>query len=361
MVPPVKAKSVALAVALALMVLGGRVAIGCGLSQVGVSGSGEAGVDGPSGMDTAPPPGGDSSGMADQTPPDAPSGDAPIDGGALDAPADGPCDACALLAPSGWSLVAFATARANACPSQTTQVDVVENPNASPSACTCPATCTPTGNPDCTQASIPIVYGDNGCGQTAPNFPGAGGACTVLPQGDRTLSGNHTGIGNPTMSDQNCTPPSPVQNLNAVTSQSDRLCQPASSTCALAVCNASLPAGFTTCLLASGDQTCPVSTPNKHSVGSAPSLACSACGCTEEVSCSGSFTFYGNEACGTGSGGGGFSISIASNSCVPTTMGEAVGSYEWTASADASAPTCQEVGGSVPMTGLQGPETVCCP
>jgi hypothetical protein len=54
---------------------------------------------------------------------------------------------------------------------------------------------------------------------------------------------------------------------------------------------------FQTCIMVAGDQACPESAPNKHSVGDTTTVTCDSCPCTGTAVCEGSLAFYLNSVC----------------------------------------------------------------
>jgi hypothetical protein len=114
---------------------------------------------------------------------------------------------------------------------------------------------------------------------------------------------------------------------------------------------------FAACMIVPANTACPSSWPNASTVGTAvmDGRTCSACGCTATGSCSGTASFFTDNACAT------LKASVALGSCVATGVGATtVGSYKATTTAVAA---CTNNAATVPVSGsatLSGPLSLCC-
>lgn len=161
--------------------------------------------------------------------------------------------ACTSTLQAGWTPIAFATSRTNACPSNFTADDVVTNPQIQSGACTCD--CTPVTAPSCAIGSLTGTFGaTNQCGggTNGPYSITSDGEC--YDWGNVALSAYHdwTKLG---LTAGTCTS-APTLDSNKVATDAVRACTPPPQ-CAEDVCSGSPPAGFSSCIVHDADLACP--------------------------------------------------------------------------------------------------------
>lgn len=266
-----------------------------------------------------------------------------------DAAVDAGCDLCRSLPSGDWSIVAFTAASTSAaCPSGFTDGnDVLEKPTLG-TACMCGSECTAVAQPDCVDLTVQTTFGAGCTVDGAPNSTG-GGTCQSVAD---VFGGPACGL-DPASVNVGCTGPNPVQNIAGIDAQHDQVCE-LGTLCTSLRCDVSI-APFQICIMAAGDQACPMSVPNKHSVGSVPSVVCGTCPCTATAECNGTLAFYSNAEC-TGSP----ELSVTTGACVTVPIRTPFGSYLWSAGPTPT-PVCNVGGPSGATVTLEDRQTVCCP
>jgi hypothetical protein len=230
---------------------------------------------------------------------DGASADVVIESGALACTSD--ASTCTSALPTGWTPIAFETSPTLGCPSNFTTSNVVTQPQAQPGACACD--CKTTQAPSCAVGSLTGAFGeDNQCAD-GTNGPfniitdgecfDWGGAFTLAPYHNWNKLGLTPGT---------CTS-SATLDTSKVSSTPMRGCEP-SSQCAEDVCNGTVPAGFLSCIAASGDVICPSGPFSNHLglVADSIQFTCSACaGCTATGTGCGAATvdYYSGTTCTT--------------------------------------------------------------
>jgi hypothetical protein len=230
-----------------LVLLGGGL-VACGISAVGQL-AGEATGDGGSGSSSGG--GADGSSGTD--------GSTTVDGGA-------PCDA-------GASVV-YLPQDGGACPTGTTEEIVQTDPQATADACSC-GTCTPTADPSCNTGAISVSYSTSNasCNQDTLSYPNVPNATCIDFGFDQAVTqAAYERWPARTPSGGACTAASMVDQTKA-TATSLRRC---------------VASGEAACLAPSATQKkciestepCTGEYPVAITYGGAPTVACSACGCT---------------------------------------------------------------------------------
>jgi hypothetical protein len=247
--------------------------------------------------------------------------------------------ACAVTPTPGWSLIAFAPSRAP-CPSGFTSTDLVDSPEGG--ACAC-GQCMTTVAPSCSGVTLPATVGQ-GCAMSGTSLASMGGQCVSFGGSNSA----NLAIAPVPATGGACAAPASADTAS-VTVSTDRICTPPQACLA---CGPEVTAPFTTCLAAPGEQSCPPGTTQKHAVGTAPALSCTACGCSMTASCGGTVTLYSGSSCT------GMSLAVPVTGACTAGNGMPVGSYEYAAAlVDASCTS----GSSTPVLTLTGAMTVCCP
>jgi hypothetical protein len=291
----------------------------------------------------------------DGSPPDAPQVDAPPDAPPVEA---GVCDddggACQSPdVPLGWTPVAYAESLQTSCPSgwaaPDDNVTGVANGTA---ACTCD--CTIAADPSCTTGTTQ-TYASNsyGCGTQGVSLTFNNGGCVTL-YGNMENYYASTAIA-PYGGQCSIT----ATGSGALQTTPARLCAP-STQCQSAVCGGYAPTGFTSCIVADGDQSCPSgsSFTVKHTVAASAAPSCAAtCGtsCTFTGTCDNpQVTAYSNSSCTT------VIATLASDdTCVATNAGGQTARGA-TYSATANFSSCTASGSTSVQIDLTGQRTVCC-
>jgi hypothetical protein len=323
----------------------------------------EAGEDGAVGDDSsAPMP--DAGPGLDATPPSDAGGAVPEGGN----PCAGSGSACVVV-PGGWTLVAFASSQATACPAgfgDTT--NLVENPSGA-NACGC-GTCSTTTPPTCNAGTVGVTYDvalsvdvgtcdDVGTPPALANSP-AGGCGTDLDT-EADYEELDLQFKAPPASGGVCGAPGVPGTLTF--GAYDRSCAPASAAaanCAGGACSPTLAPPYQACITpeSAGVVACPAGALGvQHVVGTAASFSCSACPCTVSGTCSaGTLTLYPNADCGhTGTA---FTTGDCTNVALSTTS-SSFGSYRFRGGT-ASAITCAATPGVAEDVTLTNETTICC-
>ena len=269
----------------------------------------------------------------------------------------GPVVTCATGLPSGWSVVVYEPSR-GACPAgYGASHDAFAGATAGTGSCACP--CTVTTQPTCTQGMLSTQSAQSSGGAGQCGSPGTtlsinGSGCTPLPGGgqlDQGFSAEPVGPGGGGA----CTATLSA-NPGLVTKNGVRTCDVPPGDLG-AVCSGSAPAGFSACIVASGDIPCPSGPFGTRSrIDDDEILVCPACGsCSVSSSCGAAqVKFFGGSQCQ-----GPVVATLACNgSCVPTGAAtQYVGGYEYTAQPQA---TCQGSAAGAPTFNPVQPHTVCC-
>ncbi len=208
--------------------------------------------------------------------------------------------ACTAGLLAGWTPVAFAATRAAACPANFTSSDVVTAPQVQAGACACD--CTPGQPPSCAVGNLSGMFGTTsqcGGGTNGPYAIKADGECYDWG-GSFPLALFHdwTKLG---LTPGTCTS-APTIDTNKVSVTDARACVPPQE-CAEDLCAGSAPAGFASCIEASGDVSCPQGPfTTRTLVADSVQFACGACaGCTNTGTGCGNATidYYAGAACTT--------------------------------------------------------------
>ena len=257
---------------------------------------------------------------------------------------------CVASIPAGWSLVLFEPSR-DPCPAGLTSNDLVADPQAAASACTCP--CSITAQPSCTTGTLhggfgsgtaacatmvpPLSISGAGCTQLEPGgpaptsimiepLPATGGTCTATALGDTTQ----------------------------VTTSQVRTCGVAGAG-AEAVCEGSTPTGFSVCIAAAGDMACPSGSlfANRTVAAASETLVCTACSaCTVSGTCSTPLvTYYSDYLCLDA-----VATFPADGTCTRPSWSGNLAGVEYQAMVQASCAGS----GSTPTFQAASPQTVCC-
>jgi hypothetical protein len=164
----------------------------------------------------------------------------------------------------------------------------------------------------------------------------SGGACTSSgqPTGTLTYGGN----------DRSCAPDSAP-----------------SAGCSGDQCTPDLPSPYLACVVQPGSVSCPSGSvfSVQHVVGTSGTLACGACGCGVDATCSGKVALFTDPGCTQGE------MDFATGQCLagPTgggLGGTSFGSYKYEANPPA-AVSCAASGSSQASVTLVSEETICCP
>jgi hypothetical protein len=274
----------------------------------------------------------------------------PGDTGTPPSDTGGPCPTtCPLVAPSGWTLVAYEASRSDSCPSGFTKTDVVEPTDGG--SCNC-GDCTITSAPNCYPpypASISSMWNVTGttCDGTGGYFLTNGGACVT----DAIGNAGYVSMTGPAPIAGACT--SSASGIGP-SSTEERICTP--TACASDACESSLGSSFTTCLYQAGDQACPAAATNKHTAGSSAGVTCTDCNCgVTDTGCSGSVAIYDSMSSCSGSP----VITLDTDgTCYAMPGGTEGDSYIYTASA--TGVSCN-AGSSTATVDITGQGTICCP
>jgi hypothetical protein len=264
--------------------------------------------------------------------------------GAMDGPPVDSSMPCLDAIPMGWSLM-LSEMSSTACPDGTTPAPAIANPMALAGACTCACSVT---NPSCGYGNISIMVGTSGC--TTNSGLAADGSC-VGAAGSHVLAYHQISPLAPQGGScaWNATP-----NAADVTSTALALCNVTIDR--EAVCEGTVPGGFTSCIATAGDMSCSAPFPNKTLVyDPMPGLQCGSCGsCTVSATCSGSLNFYNDGSC--------TQLVVqapADGSCdmIPNHNGAAFNSWNYTSGVSAN---CSGSPSSAPTLMTSNERTICC-
>lgn len=314
-----------------LVLAGALVASACGIDAVGSFIDPNADGGGPLGT-----PGPGARGVGDDGGPANDDGGSPL-----------PCaDACAVpSAPAPFALVLLGNDAA-ACPTGFDASDVVDEPTPNAGSCACGA-CAFSGTTCTTGALVSKYSSDTACGGTGSNIDANGGACFAF---NGQFISTYAAMLPPAAVVGTCSAPG-VGVRAKVTTTKRRLCAPRSDACLDAVCAAG--SSLATCFAAPGDVACPASLPTRHVVGSDFTLACDACTCTTQATCSGNVTFYSNAGC-TGS-----TRVLQSSTCTQVNQAS-FQSTKWAGTV--ASQTCTNVTPAAKANAtLADVKTICCP
>lgn len=255
----------------------------------------------------------------------------------------GTCAPPAVAAP--FATVLFG-ARTAACPAGFDGADVVEDPVPGAGSCACGA-CTFSGTTCSTGALVSKYSSDTTCTGTGDDLQGNGGSCTTI---SGTWISTYAAILPPAAVVGTCSAPGVAVPAN-VTSKAGRICTPRSDACLDALC--APPATLAACVAADGDVACPSDRPARHLVGADLILACAACTCTTQATCSGTASFY------TSSNRSGTARTLQAAVCTQVNQ-TSFNSAKWTGTI--ASQTCTNVTPAASATAtLGGVRTVCCP
>ena len=247
----------------------------------------------------------------------------------------GPVVTCATGLPPGWSVVVYEPSR-GACPAgYGASHDAFAGATAGTGSCACP--CTVTTQPTCMQGMLSTQFeqssgGAGQCGSPGTTLSINGSGCTPMSAGggqlDQGFSAEPVGPGGG-----------------------------GACTVTLSANPGLVTAGFSACIVASGDIPCPSGPFGTRSrIDDDEILVCPACGsCSVSSSCGAAqVKFFGDSQCG-----GQVVATLACNgSCVPTGAAtQHVSGYEYMAQPQA---TCQGSAAGAPTFNPVQPHTVCC-
>jgi hypothetical protein len=270
--------------------------------------------------------------------------------------------------PSGWTLVAFAGNQTTSCPSQSTQSDVYEGPNAS-SACGC--NCQVTTMPTCAAGPINVMYDANfNHSPLSCNMAGSPAQMKNQSSCNTDMYGGGAILGYKSLDLSYTLPPptggqctaSSVETSSALTyAAQDRICTPNTEPCTGNECTPSF-GGLDVCVAANGNMACPGSPfTHQHIVGGAATFTCSgsSCGCSLTGTCTGTVTLYTSMNC---TGGANTTLVIpADGQCHDESAAgsNSYASYSYAANPPPSScdPTGTSTAQNVTQPNLQ---TVCC-
>ncbi len=274
---------------------------------------------------------------------------------APDTNVDAASGSCVASLPAGWSLVLFEPSR-DPCPAGLASTDLVDDPQAMASACTC--TCSITAQPSCTSGTLQAAVGSGtgaACTTTAPPLAISGAGCTQLQPGGPAPAA--ISIQPLPVTGGTCTA-SAVGDTTQVTALQVRTCSignASGGSGAEATCEGSPPTGFSACVVAPGDVPCPSGSPfAKRTVAAASeTLVCTACtGCSVSGTCSSPLvTFYSDYLCNNA-----VATFPADGTCTrPNWTGNLAG-VEYQATVQ---PSCAGSGATATFQAIS-PQTVCC-
>jgi hypothetical protein len=300
--------------------------IGCTETTLGPSGDGGATTDG------QPPP-----------PPPMPSMCSPPQG-----------VPCASTLPAGWSSLAFATSRAQACPATYTPADVVTKAPTATGVCSCTCQISATDPPSCAKGTFTSMIGATTCDGAGQPYTSTGTGCTAIgTPGAVSAYGRYAAF---PLTRGTCLPA--VQKNAVETTSPVRGCIP-SAECVEDVCRGAPPAGFASCIAHDGDVACPGAPfTNRTVTGTGATVTCGGCAtCVNNAICSvATFRFYDDAACATER-----ASRIANGACNPLSTGTAgtnVSRFRYDAIPVGAMcmPTSQPTTAVV----LDGQRTICC-
>jgi hypothetical protein len=302
------------------------------------------GQDAGAGHDAGTTPGTDAGGTAG-------GGDAGTDASSTGGPS-----ACVAALPAGWSLAAFNTGL-DSCPTGFAEHVVLGPPAIGAGACSCSCSVTQPGA--CGQGSLAMStnpgHGNDAC--TTPWFTATvnGSQCIAVPAAAQDALGNFEATALAATGQGGTCGGAVQSNPASLSEPPERFCDvPAAS--ADAVCNGTVPTGFSACIIATGQVACPSSTPFVHpfTVEDGATLACGSCSaCSVSTSCSNPMVeAFTNATCAAPA-----ALTFAVNgTCVTNPNEETVLSIEYTSTTSA---TCTP-GTSSGTSQLTGPRTICC-
>lgn len=302
------------------------------------------GPDAGAGHDAGTTPGTDAGGTAG-------GGDAGTDASSTGGPS-----ACVAALPAGWSLAAFNTGL-DSCPTGFAEHVVLGPPAIGAGACSCSCSVTQPGA--CGQGSLAMStnpgHGNDAC--TTPWFTATvnGSQCIAVPAAAQDALGNFEATALAATGQGGTCGGAVQSNPASLSEPPERFCDvPAAS--ADAVCNGTVPTGFSACIIATGQVACPSSTPFVHpfTVEDGATLACGSCSaCSVSTSCSNPMVeAFTNATCAAPA-----ALTFAVNgTCVTNPNEETVLSIEYTSTTSA---TCTP-GTSSGTSQLTGPRTICC-
>jgi hypothetical protein len=281
-----------------------------------------------------------------------------------------PPDACTnanppcVVVPSGWSLVALASAQTAACPGGfdvAPSQDLFEGPSAA-GGCSC-SDCTVTQPPTCAAGAINVLYDTDfsgTCGTVAKPSPlsnSPAGAClTDIYQGSYALY--DVNYAAPPPSGGACSAPGIANAASVTYSSKDRVCQlndPQAASCVSGICKPDVSGSYAACIASPGHVACPSATLSvAHYLGSDASFTCADCPCSFTGTCSGTLTLYTNTMCTTGA------YAISTDVCVGISSRSTFNAYKY-AGGKAMVSGCKAGAPAAPENiALAGEQTVCC-
>lgn len=322
---------------------GAATAAACGLDD-------EGSVDGP-GPDGAPSARRDGS-AGEYTP--------ELEGGpALPPPPDGQCPAASAAAcatpPAGWGFVGFHANRDAPCDEGFVQSDGIAGPIAGSVTCgDCQAaSCTVLSPATCSAGAMTAVQFDTGAAPLC-NMPVAdvavSGACSTTVPGAPTV--RHLRATPPVAAFGSCSlgsvASSKLQGLQI------RTCVPRDASCANALCEAG-----SECIVAPGELACPAGSYTvRRVVGDEAGVACGACGCRVEATCSGTLSFFNTANC-TGDEDS-VPVNRACGTIARESDDESYGSFKYTGKATLQRCVAPNSGAAATATLRGNVRTICC-
>ncbi len=231
--------------------------------------------------------------------PNPPGADAAAADGAVNPGSDGGpnpnCDPakCGLNAPQGWKLATAQKGRSAPCADGWKTTEVVADPVADPSACTC--NCNVTQQPTCGGGTVMrnLDQGGSTCNMQATTLQlTGGGACDPFNNFSIFLQGKNYQTIPPHAKGGTCQFDS-KPDTSKVTTADARICEPPPS------CQGDICKMKNICITHDGDVDCLVEFPSKRLVGAAPKLECAACGgaCDAKGDCSGTLSMFTDTGC----------------------------------------------------------------
>jgi hypothetical protein len=200
-------------------------------------------------------------------------------------------------------------------------------------------------------------HGNDACVNTWPTagpLAFSGGQCVPIQPADQGTFGNFQATPLPPQGGS-CTGTA-QPNTGQLTAPTQRFCDVPSAS-ANSVCAGTVPAGFSACIVSSGQVPCPASTSFLHpfAVEDGATLQCSSCtACSTSATCSNaSVSVFTDAACATAAA----STLAVTGTCVLN--GHEVASVMGIKYAATSNTTCT-AGSSTGSAQLTGPRTICC-
>lgn len=358
-------------------------ALSCAASALVLASACGLELGGPGDADSGPDSGAPGDGSAnDQTaPPDGPSDamdfDIP-DLGTGETETGAPCT-CVPPIPNGYTVVAYdAVARPSCPPDYGMQKDLVENPTAAASTCTCSCNATPGQQPACACGANPATFNLTFDNSSACNGAQDTAAASAAP-GCNNAAKSYSSTGNGldyvkavpaaacTPSGGTCSVPTKTTTFPQVNVSQGRSCTltGATTSCMSGVCVPVPTAGYDVCVTKGTLDPCPVDFPKDHlagtSVDDTRSCGPSACTCAIGGTTCGvpQLSFFDKNNCG----GNDLLVTIAADgTCKPVNWGNNRATSSTRYASTPSGATCSFGGTFTPQGGLgvKSGARICC-